>query len=66
MGYTLDWLLSNLEDKGKEADNIKKIKKILLRVQRWREGHGKGEEGRAKRERGAQVEMKSATDRVRY
>lgn len=31
--------------KEKEAGDAKKIKKILLRVKRWRGGHGKREEG---------------------
>lgn len=33
--------------KEKEADDAKKIKKILLRVKGWRGGHGKKEKGRA-------------------
>lgn len=33
--------------KEKEADDAKKIKEILLRVKRWKGGHGKREKGRA-------------------
>lgn len=36
--------------KENEADDAKKIKKILLRVKRWRGGHGKREKGGAGRE----------------
>ncbi len=37
--------------KEREADDAKKIKTILLRVKRWRGGHGKREKGGAGRQR---------------
>lgn len=39
-----------IERLKEEADDTKKIKKILLRVKRWRGGHGKRETGRAGRQ----------------